>query len=117
LAWQGLNPAQMAVVKSLQLLDSTWHKMSAAFQPSAIKLFNDALSITNHLLPALAPMATAFANALDPLLKKLDKFVQSQGFKDWLSKFTALIGPATTAIGNGIGRLLSNVGKFLTTFS
>src|SRR5260370_836088 len=92
-------------------------KLSKAFQPQAFKVFDDVLKIANNLLPVITPLATAFAGAIDGLLKKAASFTESKGFKDFLKQFEGLVGPSTTAIGNGIGQLVTNFGKLLTIFS
>lgn len=112
-----LDPAQRAAVKGIQQLSSTFGRISKAFEPQAFKVFNDALKIANDLLPALTPFANSFANALDGLLKHADKFTKSKGFQDWLKQFQSLVGPAVTAIGNGIGKVLPALGKLLTLMS
>lgn len=98
-------------------LAAEYHKLTSAFKPQAFKIFNDALKIANDLLPSLAPMATAFANALHPLLQQFDKFTHSKGFQDFMKKFTSMIGPAVTAIGEGIGKVVPEIGKLFTLMS
>lgn len=115
--WASLDPAQRTAIKGIQGLVTQYHKLSTAFQPQVMKVFNDGLSIASHLLPRIAPFANSFANALDGLLKRFDRFTQSKGFSQWLSQFQKLVGPSVTAIGNGIGKLAPAIGKLLTVFS
>jgi phage-related protein len=107
------GPAAAGVLK----LHDEFVKLSTAFQPQVFKILGDGISIISHLLPAAVPLATAFANALDPLLKQADKFTQSKGFADWLKQFTSLVGPSVTAIGEGIGKVTVSLGKLLTTMN
>ena len=65
----------------------------------------------------MAPFATTFANSIDGLAKQADKFADSKGFTDWLAQFQKLVGPSTTAIGTGIGHLVTSIGKLFTTMS
>ena len=98
-------------------LHDSYVKLAAAFQPQVFKIFNDGLKIAGHLLPAVVPFANTFANVLDGLLKKADKFTQSKGFAGFLKQFHGIEGPALTSIGTGIGKVVSSVGKLLTTMS
>jgi phage-related protein len=66
---------------------------------------------------AVTPFANTFADALDGILKHADKFTQSKGFAGFLTQFQAIEGPAVTAIGEGIGKVLLAFGKLLTTMS
>lgn len=115
--WKNLDPAQRQAVKGVQSLEGEYHKLSSAFQPQVMTVFNDGLTIANHLLPTLTPFANTFANSLDGLLKRFDKFTQSKGFKDWLAQFQKLEGPSITAIGNGVGKVATSFGKLLTILS
>ena len=81
---------EQKAVNGLERLSTSFHKISTAFQPQVFKVFNDGLTIANNLLPIVAPLATTFANALDGLLKKVGKFTESKGFKDWLTQFEKL---------------------------
>ena len=105
-----------AAAGALKLHDA-FVKLTTAFQPQVFKILGDGISILTHLLPAAVPLATAFAKALDPLLKQADRFVQSKGFADWLKQFTSLVGPSVTAIGEGVGKVAVAFGKLLTTMN
>jgi len=112
-----LPAAERDALKGVSGLAAEFGKLSKAFAPEAFKVFADGLKVVNSLLPAVTPMADAFANALDGLLRQLNGFVQSSGFQAWLKQFTSLIGPAVTAIGQGIGQVGIQFGKLLTIFS
>lgn len=112
-----LGPAGAGAVAGIQQLMDAGSKMQQAFQPTAFRVFADTLRVINSLMPAVLPMAQAFGNAFDGLLQKLAKFTQSSGFKQWISQFTALIGPSVTAIGQGIGQVAIQFSKLLTIFS
>lgn len=112
-----LSPDERGAVEGVKALKSEWQGMSKAFEPSAFKVFNDGLKLAKELLPDVTPFAQTFANALDGLLKKADKFADSKGFKDWLNDFHKLEGPSVTAIGDGIGKVAIAIGKLLTTMS
>jgi hypothetical protein len=109
--------AEQGAVGGVQNLATEFGKLSKAFQPQAFKVFDDVLKIANNLLPVITPLASAFAGAIDGLLQKAGKFTESKGFKDFLKQFEGLVGPSTTAIGNGIGQLVTEFGKLLTIFS
>jgi hypothetical protein len=115
--WPTLSPDEQGAVRGIRSLEAEFRKLSTAFQPTAFKVFNDGLRVANNLLPHLAQFATPFANALDGLLKKLGQFTASKGFSDWLKQFSTLVGPAVTAIGEGIGKVANALGKLLTTVS
>jgi hypothetical protein len=104
-------------VQGIQGLTREFSAMSKAFQPQAFKVFNDALKVAGNLLPHLTQFATPFANALDGLLRRLNTFTQSNGFNKWMSQVASLVGPATTAIGNGIAKVANAFGKLMTSFS
>jgi phage-related protein len=112
-----MSPSEQGAVRGIQGLVTEFGKASRAFEPAAFKVFNDGLKIANHLLPAVTPFANTFANSLDGLLKKADKFTQSKGFGDFLKQFRSIEGPAVTAIGTGIGNVANSIGKLLTTMN
>jgi hypothetical protein len=112
-----LSPDEAGAVTGIRQLQAEFNKLSTAFQPAAFKVFNDGLKVANQLLPALAPFASAFAGALSGLTQQLGKFTASAGFTAWLKQFQSLVAPATTAIGDGIGKVANAFGKLLTTFS
>jgi len=116
-AWSNLTPSQQTAVGALDQIRQAYDKMSLAFQPTAFKIFGDALQVVSHLMPLLTPLATAFGNAIGGLLGKLDKFVQSKGFHEWFEKLLKIVGPATTAFGDGIGKVLIAFGKLITVMS
>jgi hypothetical protein len=112
-----LPRSEQDAVTGLQGLVAQFGKLSAAFAPQAFRIFADLLKIADNLLPVVTPFATAFAGALDGILKQAAKFTGSQGFRDWLAQFQKLTGPSLTAIGEGIGHLVTSFGKLLTIFS
>ncbi len=114
---KGMTADESSAAGGISRLAAEYHKMTDAFRPQAFRIFSDGLRVAGHLLPAVTPMATAFAGALHPLMQQLDKFTQSKGFQDWLRQFTSLIGPAVTAIGKGIGGTVNELGKLMTVFS
>jgi hypothetical protein len=112
-----LPHAEQAAIKGISSITAEFGKMARAFQPQVFKIFADGLQVLNNLMPHLTQFAAPFATALDGLLRKLGQFTQSSGFGQWMSQFAALIGPATTAIGEGIGKVAIAFGKLLTVFS
>lgn len=112
-----LPASEQDAVKGVQGLASEFGKLSRAFEPTAYKVFAGILQVAHNLLPAVMPMANAFAGAITGLLKQLNGFTQSSGFQNWLREFTSLIGPAVTAIGQGAGQVAIQFGKLLTVFS
>jgi len=117
LRYQAIYRQMGAAAAGALKLHDAFVKLTTAFQPQVFKILGDGISILTHLLPAAVPLATAFAKALDPLLKQADRFVQSKGFADWLKQFTSLVGPSVTAIGEGVGKVAVAFGKLLTTMN
>jgi hypothetical protein len=114
----GKLPAdEQKAVDGLYQLRQEFGKLSNAFRPQVFKVFADGLRVVNNLLPHLTQFATPFANALDGLLSRLGQFTKSAGFNQWLSQLAGLVGPATNAIGQGIGKVAVAFGKLLTMFS
>ena len=116
-AWDAVPRSLVPAVQGVLSLKSAFDKLAASMQPQVLKVFNDGLKIANALLPALLPFAKAAAAAIDGLLSRFAKFAGSSGFKGWLAQFSQLSGPAITAIGTGIGKIINDVGKLLTRFS
>jgi hypothetical protein len=112
-----LPASEQAAIKGITGLVNEFGKMSAAFAPQAFQVFAAGLRVINNLLPTLTPLATAFAGALTGLLNKLATFTASKGFADWMKQFATLVGPAVTAIGEGIGKIAIAFGKLLTTMN
>ena len=98
-------------------LHDAYVKVTTAFQPQAFRVLGDMAKVLTNALPALTPMANAFAGALDPLLKRLASFTASKGFGDFIKQFSSLTGPAVTAIGDGVGKVAQSIGKLLTTMN
>lgn len=109
--------SEQGAMKGVQQLVSEFGRISRAFEPAAFKVFADFLKIANNLLPIVSPFANTFADALDKLLRQVAKFTTSKGFQDWVGQFHALEGPAVTAIGEGIGKVVVQIGKLLTLMS
>ena len=78
---------------------------------------NRGLQVMNDLLPHVTQFAKPFANSFGGLLTQLDKGVKSKGFQDFMDKFSKLVGPSTSAIGSGIGKVASAIGALLTSMS
>jgi Transglycosylase SLT domain len=116
-AQENLSPSTKKAVGGIQALDDEYHKMSAAFAPDALKVFNDALGIANTLLPDIKPFADIAAGAIDGLLKKAEVFFKSADFHAWLGTFEKDVGPAITAIGKGLGQVTISAGKLFTIMS
>jgi hypothetical protein len=110
-------PSFRKVEDQLGPLKKEWDGLAKAFAPSAIAVFTQFFKDLGEFMPALLPQARDFAGAMDDLLGKLGGFVQSKGFQDWLRKADTYIGPATEAIGEGIGKILISIGKLMTTLS
>lgn len=110
------KPEQDAV-HGISGLKSEWDKLSSAFTPQAYKVFDDFLTIANELLPDVTPFANQFANSLDKILKRVEKFTESKQFKQWMSDFSQYVGPAMLAIGNGLSKLGPAIGKLMTELS
>src|SRR5207247_166801 len=87
--WAALSGPERAVVKGVQELGSDFGKLSAKLAPITFRVFNDGLRIANKLLPDLLPFARTAGNALDGLLKQLDKFVTPAGPRGKLGKHLA----------------------------
>jgi hypothetical protein len=112
-----LSPDEAGAVAGIRQLEGAFGKISTAFQPQAFKVFNDGLKLANSLLPHVTPFAATFATSLDKLLQRAGKFTQSKGFADFLKQFQGISGPATTAIGTGIGNVANAFGKLMTVMS
>lgn len=114
---RGLSPDERSAVREIQQIEHTLGRMSRAFEPTAFKVFNDGLKIAKELLPDVTPFAKTFGDTLDGLLKQVGKFAGSKGFHDWLNQFHKLEGPSIHAIGEGIGKVGTAIGKLLSTMS
>ncbi len=113
-AFAKLSPEEQGAVRGIQQLNAEYKSMSKAFEPDAFKVFNSGLKLASNLLPHLTPFADTAAKSIDGLLKDADKFSESKGFQDWLGQLQKLEGPSITAIGDGIGDIAVNLGKFAT---
>ena len=112
-----MSPSEQGAIKGVQGLVSEFGKLSKAFEPEAFKVFNAGLKLANDLLPSVTPFAKTFADAVSKLLTEAGKFTQSKGFQEFLKQFHGLEGPALTAIGDGIGKVVIAFGKLITTMS
>lgn len=105
-----------AAASAMKLRDE-YSKMTNAFQPEVFKVMNSGLKVLGDLMPHLTQFAKPFADSFTGLLNQFDKFARSKGFQDFMNQFSKLVGPSTTAIGNGIGQVAIAIGKLLTTMS
>lgn len=112
-AWNSLTPAQQAASQQISKLTAAFGNMATALEPLTLKVLNDGLTAANTLLPFLLPLATAAGKAIDGLLKSFEKFAASPGFKAFMDNMTKLSGPAITAIGTDLGKLVIALGKLL----
>lgn len=112
-----LDPAQRQALRGLQGLTGEYGKLSKAFEPKALAVFNDGLKLAGTLLPDLVPFANTFATDLDKMLKKADGFAQSKGFKSFLGQLGQIEKAALPALGQGLAKLVPDVEKFFTIFS
>jgi hypothetical protein len=111
--WASLNGPQTAAVKGIQTLESSFGRLASKLAPDVFKVFNDGLRAANILLPFLLPLATASAGAIDGLVKRLAQFASSPGFKAFITQMSQLAGPAISAVGEGIGKIVIALGKLL----
>ena len=116
-AQDNLSPSTKTAVGGIQSLMNEYHKLTTAFAPDALKVFDDGLTIANTLLPDIKPFADTAFTAIDGLLKKVGVFFASADFKKWLGTFEKIAGPAITAIGDGLGKVSVSAGKLLTIMS
>lgn len=113
-AWTALSPAQQKAAKGIQSLQAEFSRLAARFAPLVLPIINQLVSAVGKLLPYLAPFAAAFAKAFGGALKQLGTFLGSQQFQNWLAQMLKLVGPATSTIFAGIGRIAVAVGHLLT---
>jgi hypothetical protein len=111
--WADISPAQRDAAHGILGLQAEFGKLSAKLAPLTFKVFNEGLKIAGKLLPDLLPFARAAGDAIDGLLKSLDKSVSGAGFKAFLAQLAALSGPAITALGQGLGKIAVAVGKLI----
>jgi hypothetical protein len=142
-AQDNLSPSTKTAVGGIQALDDEYHKMTTAFAPDALKIFDDGLRIANALLPLVTPFADTAATALDGLLKHFEDFITPvadsaaplknmsdttarllegaqkppTGFQQFVASLHSIEGPALTAIGDNFGKLGVQVGKLFTIMS
>lgn len=115
--WEGPDPAQRNAVQSLQKFSASYHAMSKAFEPQALKVFSSGLKVIADLLPKAAPFASTFASSMTKLLGQLDRGVQSKGFQQFLNQLHSIEGPALNSIGQGIGQVAASFGRLITVMS
>ena len=114
IAWADVPRAIRPAIREIDDFKRSYDKLVKAFEPVALKVFTLALRGLNTLLPDLKPLADAAGGAIEGLLRQFDRFAGSKDFKDWLSQFDKISGPAITAIGQGIGNVAVNFGKLIT---
>ena len=116
-AQDNLSPSTKTAVGGIDSLMGEYHKLTTAFAPDALKVFNAGLGIANTLLPDVKPFADTAFTAIDGLEKKVGVFFKSADFKKWLGSFEKIEGPALSAIGNDLGKVGVSAGKLLTVMS
>ena len=115
--WKGLDGPQKAAVKGIQQFTQEYHSLSKSFEGQSFDVFTKGLKVASDLLPKAVPFAQTFARSFSGLLTQLDKGVNSQGFAKFLSQLRQIEGPATTAIGQGIGKVAAAFGRLITVMS
>ncbi len=112
-AWAAIPAALRPAVQMGLQAKGVFDQMVAAMRPQVVRIFGDALKVVKDLLPQLMPIAKTAGQAIDGLLKGFDGFVKSAGFKSFMAQMQQLSGPAITAIGQGLGRVIIQLGNFL----
>ncbi len=112
-ALKSLSPDERAMAGPIESLKDQFHKLSKAIQPEVLKAFGSALRIVKDVMPALAPLAQAAGQALDGLLKNIDKWLRSSSGKQFI-KWMETEGPrALATFGRALWSIMQVVGKFL----
>lgn len=113
-AWANMTPETRKAVHEVMDLRTQFDGLAKALQPDMMRIFNNGLKDAKPLLNDVGALAGAAVGPIDGLVKDVGKFAVSPGFKAWLTEIQKLEGPAITAIGKGIGDVVTNLGKFVT---
>jgi hypothetical protein len=130
------------VMSDISVLSREYKSMAKAFEPEVFGVFNRGLRIAEELLPTFKPLADQAVKGIDPLLDRLEKFFHEPwdtlhtptgalaehnplqdalapptGWEKWLKQIQPDIAPAEKAIGQFIGTVVGDWGKFMTKFS
>jgi hypothetical protein len=141
---KGLHGQLLQVYSSIQGVIAEYQKLAAAFgkqiTPVALKLINDFAKEAKVLLPELIPLANAAFTAIAGLFGGLDKAIggilKSPGsrlvatgpghrlkeildpsaMQNAISVLSKYAGPAITAIGKGLAKVIVTLGQFVAAW-
>jgi phage-related protein len=116
-AYQKLPNDEQGAVDGLYKLTHAFQAQAKAFQPTAFKVFNEALGVANQLLPYLGQFAAAVAPAIEHLIGGLGRFVGGGQFRYFMGFLQSLAGPVLEAVGSGMAGLGLRLMTLMELFS
>ncbi|MFB7278046.1 hypothetical protein ACFCZV_13140 [Streptomyces hydrogenans] len=103
----GLPKATRDAALAQAKLKAAHEEWSNSLSSTTMPVFTKGLDILRGLLPVLTPFVKAAAGALDDMLNKVAKGVQSARFKEWAADMAEASGPA---LSNFI-QIIANLGR------
>ena len=116
-AYQKLPNDEQGAVDGLYKLTHAFQAQAKAFQPTAFKVFNEALGVANQLLPYVGQFAAAVAPAIEHLIGGLGRFVGGGEFRYFMGFLQSLAGPVLEAVGSGMAGLGQRLMIIMELFS
>ncbi|MEU4228314.1 hypothetical protein AB0F17_28805 [Nonomuraea sp. NPDC026600] len=96
--WDGLTRAQRQAVVSTRQLITQYKAVSAAVEPSTLRLYNAAVSETIRLLPRLRPLAETTSEALIRSTQTIGQGFDSPRAREFFAFLERSAGPAVDAL-------------------
>jgi hypothetical protein len=137
-----LPAGEREAILGIRGLKDEYMSMAKAFEPDVFGVLDRGVNVAKELLPTFKPLADQAAGGIDNLLGQLEKFFKEPwdtkhiatgvlaehnplqqalapptGFEKWLKEIGPDIAPAEKAIGQFIGTVVGDWGKFMTEFS
>jgi phage-related protein len=111
----GLSPPVANVLKQITALkqEFTGLAKSSGITTSVFSDISKVLGIIRGLLPVIVPLAQQGAIAISHMLSALQAVTQSAGFLSFMRTMTALVVPASAALGHLAGALIGALGSAL----
>ncbi|MFJ3097345.1 phage tail tape measure protein [Streptomyces hydrogenans] len=104
---QGIPKATRDAAIAQAQLRIAHEEWSESLAGTTMPVFTKGLTVLKNLLPVLTPFVKAAAGALDDMLNKVAKGIQSARFKEWAADMAEASGPA---LSNFI-QIIANLGR------
>ncbi len=111
--WDGLSNEQKVSASGLRNLVTQYKNLAKVVEPEVLEAFNAGLSLTSSLMPHLAPLTTATANALKKFANEAQDALNSDRARSFFQFLENEAEPSLDAFGEAAGSLVGTVASLV----